>query len=49
MAPKFTYAPADFIPFRDRKVIERVRRIKKADITKHWNPDFRITVLPGED
>ena len=47
--PEFSYAPADFIPFRDRAVIDRVRRIKKQDITKHWNPDFRITVLPGED
>ncbi|MEO6246313.1 MAG: hypothetical protein ABIQ12_12840 [Opitutaceae bacterium] len=48
-APKFSYAPAEFIPFRDRAVIERVRKIKRADITKHWNPNFKITVLPGED
>jgi len=46
---KFSYAPAEFIPFRDRAVIERVRRIKKEDITKHWNPEFKITVLPGAD
>lgn len=46
---KFTYAPAEFIPFRDQKVIERIRRIKRKDITRHWNPDYRITVLPGED
>lgn len=47
--PTFDYAPADFIPFRDRKVIERIRRIKKEDITKHKNPDFRITVIPDAD
>jgi glucosamine-6-phosphate deaminase len=47
--PEFSYAPAEFIPFRDRAVIERVRKIKKENITKHWNPDFKITVLPGED
>jgi len=46
---EFSYAPAEFIPFRDLAVIERVRKIKKEDITKHWNPDFKITVLPGED
>lgn len=48
-AANFTYAPADFIPFRDKKVIERIRRIKREDITKHRNPDFKITVMPGED
>jgi 6-phosphogluconolactonase/glucosamine-6-phosphate isomerase/deaminase len=45
----FAYTPAEFIPFRDRKVIERIRRIKKQDITKHRNPDFRISVLPDAD
>jgi 6-phosphogluconolactonase/glucosamine-6-phosphate isomerase/deaminase len=48
-AADFTYAPAEFIPFRDRKTIERIRRIKKEDITKHRNPDFRISVLPDAD
>ncbi len=48
-APEFSYAPAEFIPFRDRAVIERVRRIKKQNITKHWNPDFKITVVPDAD
>ncbi len=47
--PEFSFAPAEFIPFRDRAVIERVRKIKKEDIAKHWNPDFKITVLPGAD
>ena len=46
---KFSYAPAQFIPFRDRAVIERVRNIKKEEITKHWNPAFKITVHPDAD
>ena len=46
---EFTYAPAAFIPFRDRAVIERVARIKRADIAKHRNSDFRITVIPDAD
>ncbi len=45
---KFTFAPAKFIPFRDTAVIARVRAIKRKDIAKHPNPDFRITVLPDE-
>ncbi len=45
----FTYAPADFIPFRDRAVIERIRKIKREDITQHRNPDFRISVIPDAD
>ncbi len=47
--PNFRYAPAEFIPFRDLAVIERVRRIKRENITRHRNPDFRISVLPDAD
>lgn len=46
---KFTFAPAEFIPFRDEKVLARIRRIKRQDIAKHHNPDFRIIVLPDAD
>jgi glucosamine-6-phosphate deaminase len=46
---QFSYAPAAFIPFRDQAVIERLRKIKRQDITKHRNPDFRITVVPDAD
>lgn len=42
----FTFAPANFIPFRDTRAIARVRRIKRENITKHTNPDFRISVHP---
>lgn len=42
----FRFHPAMFIPFRDRTVIDRVRRIKRNDITRHKNPDFRIRVVP---
>jgi glucosamine-6-phosphate deaminase len=46
----FTYSLADFIDFRDKEVCDRVRRIQRADITKHPNPDFKIQVIddPGE-
>ena len=48
-APEFAYQPAEFIPFRDLRVIERIRRIKREDIAKHKNPDFRIQVLPDAE
>jgi glucosamine-6-phosphate deaminase len=46
---RFEYTPAECIPFRDKRVIERVRKIKKQDITKHWNPEFKITVVPDAE
>jgi len=45
----FKFQPATFIPFRDKKVIERVRRIKRRDIARHKNPEFRIQVVPDAD
>ena len=45
----FAYSPAAFIPFRDVAVIERIRRIKKEQITKHRNPAFKIQVIPDAD
>ncbi len=42
---RFTYPLADFIDFRDQEALERVRAIKRADITKHANPDFNVRVI----
>src|SRR3954470_11892714 len=46
---RFDYEPAAFVPFRDRKVLARVRAIRRENITRHWNPDYRITVVPDAD
>jgi glucosamine-6-phosphate deaminase len=46
---KFSFTPAAFIPFRDTRAIARVRRIKREAITRHRNPDFRITVVPDSE
>ena len=46
---RFSFAPATFVPFRDKAAIARVRRIKREDIAKHRNPDFRISVVPDAD
>ena len=41
----FSYNPSKFLAFRDMAACEKVRRIKKEDITKHPNPQFRIKVI----
>jgi len=45
----FTFEPHDVVPFRDRKELERVRNIKREDIEKHPNPDFRIRVVRDQE
>ncbi|MHB0879199.1 MAG: sugar phosphate isomerase family [Anaerolineae bacterium] len=41
----FSYNPSKFLAFRDMAACEKVRSIKKEDITKHANPDFKIKVI----
>ena len=41
----FKYDLAKFLPFRDRAACEKVRAIRKEDITIHPNPDFKIRVV----
>lgn len=45
---EFTFDPAPFVPFKDKKELERVRNIKREDIEKHPNPDFKIKVVPDD-
>ena len=42
---KFEFDPAPWVPFRDQKVLERVRNIKRKDMEKHDNPDFDIKIV----
>jgi len=44
----FDYQLARFIPYRDTEVYKRVRAIKRADITKHSNPNFKISVIADQ-
>lgn len=44
---EFAYEPSHWVPFRDTEVLDRVRRIRREDMTGHPNPDFRIQVLPA--
>ena len=41
----FEYGLARFIDFRDGAECERVRRIPRAGLTRHPNPDFRMRVI----
>lgn len=43
---EFTYSPSKWVSFRDVKVLERIRKIKRVDIDKHPNPEFKIKVVP---
>jgi len=49
MTSEFVYSPSHWVPFRDKKALERVRKIKRADIAKHPNPDFQIRVVKDSD
>ena len=46
MNKEFTFTPAEWIPFKDKKVLERVRNIKREDMEHHENPDFKIKIVP---
>src|SRR5659263_285835 len=37
------------MPFQDMEACKRVRAIKKEDISKHPNPDFKIQIIKNED
>ena len=45
----FDYSLADFISFRNREACERVRRIKRSELARHPNPDFKIRVADDPD
>lgn len=49
--PTFDFQPSKWVPFRDKAVLERVRNIKRDDITKReptWHPNFNPMVVPDD-
>jgi glucosamine-6-phosphate deaminase len=46
---EFAYKLASICTFRDREACERVRIIRREDITTHPNPDFVIDVIDDHD
>lgn len=46
---EFSYQLANICTFRDRESCERVRMIRREDISTHPNPDFNIGVIDDHD
>lgn len=46
---KFKYGISKWIPFQDKDACEKVIKIKKKDIAKHPNPDFKINIVKDSD
>ncbi len=44
----FTYQPAEHLPFRDREVCERVRRIPREQICDHPRQNVKIRVIEDD-
>ena len=47
-ATQFDFRPADFVPFKDKAVCERVRNISGKDLEKRedwWHPEFDVKVM----
>ena len=44
-ATDFKFTPADFVPFKDRELCEKLRKISGTDLEKHANPNFKIKVM----
>ncbi|MFB3814523.1 MAG: hypothetical protein ACE14L_10460 [Terriglobales bacterium] len=45
LASDFSYGLSKFIPFRDTEVLSRVRSIRKSQLTRHRNPEFKIRII----
>ena len=41
----FAFKPGDYVPFKDREVCERLRKLSGKELEKHPNPDFKIKVM----
>jgi glucosamine-6-phosphate deaminase len=45
MLEGFEYHMASWLPFQDQEACRKARAIKREEITRHPNPDFKITVV----
>ncbi len=41
----FAFRCGDYVPFKDRELCEKLRKISGKDLEKHPNPDFKIKVM----
>ena len=45
----WNYSPSEWVPFRDKAVLEKVRKIKREDFLNHPNPNLKIRLLNDFD
>jgi len=45
----FEFQPSQHVPFRDKKVLDRVRKIKREDFEKHPNPNLKVKIVKDFD
>ena len=43
----FSFDPAPFVPYKNKEILEKCRNIKREDMEKHPNPNFRIKIVPS--
>lgn len=41
----FAFKPADFVPYKNKEVLDRVRSLTRDQLTVHPNPDFKIKIV----
>jgi glucosamine-6-phosphate deaminase len=46
---RFDYSPSKWVPYKNKELLEKARRIKRGDMCKHPNPDFKIKVVRDSD
>lgn len=47
-ATKFNFNAAEFVPFKDKEVCDRVRKLSGKDLEKReawWHPEFEVKVM----
>jgi len=45
----FEYSPSQWVPFRDKAVLEKARKLTRDQLTKHPNPDFKIRIIKDSE
>ena len=45
----FEFQPSQHVPFRDKAVLDRVRKIKREDFEKHPNPNLKVKIVKDSD
>ncbi len=41
----FEFKIADFVPYKNKEILEKVRKMSGEELTKHSNPDFKIKIV----